>query len=197
MSFAGLAGAQVIFEDAKLLPASISAGEQFGHNVAIEGDVAVVGALFDGVRGPESGSAFVYDAATGTLVNQILGSDTASDDGFSDGLAVSNGLIYVGAPKNETNGRQSGRAYVFQSGSITQIDALDPERIVFVGEDPVGAAFGWSVDAADGFIAVGSPGDVEGANGGGGAVYIFDETTRARIGKFFASDAGFADNMGR
>ncbi|MEO0631507.1 MAG: FG-GAP repeat protein, partial [Planctomycetota bacterium] len=36
-----------------------------------------------------------------------------------------------------------------------------------------------------------------GANGGGGAVYIYNETTRTRIGKFFASDAGFADNMGR
>ncbi|MEL6797106.1 MAG: hypothetical protein AAFO89_09835, partial [Planctomycetota bacterium] len=195
---AGQACGQVLTEDVKLpLPAGITGGEQFGHNVAIEGDIAVVGSLFDNVRGEESGSAFVYDASTGTLLDRILGNDTASDDGFSDGVAISNGLIYVGAPENEANGRQSGRTYVFQSGTNNQIDTLDPERIVFVGEDPIGAAFGWSVDAADGFIAVGSPGDVEGANGGGGAVYIYDESTRARIGKFFASDAGFADNMGR
>ncbi|MEL6496921.1 MAG: GC-type dockerin domain-anchored protein [Planctomycetota bacterium] len=195
---AGHASAQILNEDVKLpLPAGITGGEQFGHNVAIEGDVAVVGSLFDNARGDESGSAFVYDANTGVLVSRILGNDTASDDGFSDGIAISNGLIYVGAPENEANGRQSGRTYIFQSGSNAQIDVLDPERIVFVGEDPVGAAFGWSVDAADGFIAVGSPGDVEGANGGGGAVYIYNETTRTRVGKFFASDAGFADNMGR
>ncbi|MEO0631879.1 MAG: hypothetical protein AAFY46_14310, partial [Planctomycetota bacterium] len=50
--FAGNARAQAVNEDVKLpLPAGISGGEQFGHNVAIEGDVVVVGSLFDDVRG--------------------------------------------------------------------------------------------------------------------------------------------------
>ncbi|MEM8756566.1 MAG: GC-type dockerin domain-anchored protein [Planctomycetota bacterium] len=196
-SAAAQSGGPVITEDVRLVPIGISAGEQFGHNVAIEGETAVVGALFDGFRGSEAGSAFVFNALAGALLDRIVGTDTAADDGFSDGVAVSDGRIYIGAPENEANGRQSGRVYVFDAPSRNQIDRLDPERIVFVGENPVGAAFGWSVDAGDGFIAVGSPGDVEGANGGGGAVYIYHEQTRTRIGKFFASDAGFADNMGR
>ena len=194
---APMAQGQILFEDAKLTPPGIAAMEQFGHTVAIEGDLAVVGAVFDDFRGAASGSAFVFDASTGALVDRLAGSDTSSDDLFSDGLAVANGQVYVGAPRSDANGQLSGRAYVFGGPALNQIDRFDAERIVFVGEDPVGAVLGWSIDAGDGFIAIGSPGDVEGANGGGGAVYIYDEQTRSRIGKFFASDAGFADNMGR
>ncbi|MEL7484514.1 MAG: hypothetical protein AAFN41_09180, partial [Planctomycetota bacterium] len=136
---------QILFEDAKLVAPGILAMEQFGHTVAIEGDFAVVGAVFDDFRGPASGSAFVFDASTGVLVDRLAGNDTAADDIFSDGLAISDGLIYAGAPRNESNGRFAGRAYVFGGPNLSQIDRFDAERIIFVGEDPVGAAIGWSI----------------------------------------------------
>ena len=48
---------------AKLLPDDGAAGDEFGRSVAISGATAIVGASADDDNGPESGSAYLFDAA--------------------------------------------------------------------------------------------------------------------------------------
>lgn len=191
------ASAQLIAPTRKIVAPAIDAMDRFGHSVATDGSVALVGAIFADGRRPVSGSAFLFDVDTGTLINEMNGNDTQPEDNFANSVTLAGGLAFAGAPFNETFGQFAGTAYVFNQTNGNQIQRLRPERIIFIGEDPVGSFFGWSIDASDDWLAIGAPGDVEGANGGGGAVYIYNAITRDRVGKFFASDAGFADNLGR
>jgi hypothetical protein len=45
----------------KLLTSDGATGDNFGHSVSLNGDVAIVGALFDDDKGTDSGSAYVFD----------------------------------------------------------------------------------------------------------------------------------------
>ena len=58
---AGVAVARAEFEVAKLIPAGVTAGDEFGRGVSISGDVAVFGAFkHDCVGGGNCGAAYVY-----------------------------------------------------------------------------------------------------------------------------------------
>ena len=48
----------------KFVPNDGAVGDQFGISVAISGATAIVGALWDDDHGGESGSAYLFDAAT-------------------------------------------------------------------------------------------------------------------------------------
>lgn len=189
--------AQTLLEDRKLVPNNASPMDQFGHNVALDGSTALIGALFDDGRGSASGTAFLYNAATGMLQDQLFGNDTSSEDTFGDGVALANGFAFVGAPQESSDGTFAGAAYAFSTATGNQLRRLRPFQTIFVGENPSGSAFGWSIDASQRWLVIGAPGDIEGANGGGGAFYTYDLTSNALVGKFFASDPAFADNLGR
>ena len=45
----------------KLVPAGLSAGDEFGVSVSIAGGVAVIGAHLDDERGTDAGAAYVYE----------------------------------------------------------------------------------------------------------------------------------------
>ena len=93
-----IVGAPALFEDrpcaaylfdtttgqqlAKLLATDGVAGDQFGSSCAIDGTTAIVGAWSDDDNGPNSGSAYVFDATTGQQVIKLLPDDGAAGDGF-------------------------------------------------------------------------------------------------------------------
>ncbi len=194
---ASAAAGQVVFEDIRLAAPGVSAGDQFGLEVAIEGDLAVVGANRDNAPQSASGAVYVFSGTTGQYRARVIGSDTVEDNFFGDAVSVSGGRFFVGAPGNETAGFQAGAFYGFDGGSLRQDLRLEPFQRVFVGEPADFSFYGFSVDVDEQLIVVGAPGDIEGSNGGGGAVYIYNAADSSLVGKFFADDADFADNLGR
>ncbi len=48
-------------QEAKLTVSDAAAGDRFGLNVSLDGDLAIVGAVLDDDAGSSSGSAYVYD----------------------------------------------------------------------------------------------------------------------------------------
>lgn len=101
--------------------------DSFGQSVALDGDIAVIGATADDTVGAaDSGSAYVFLRTAGnwTQLNQLLASDAESVDYFgyhSHGVAVSGDTALVGAPGNDDSGDWSGSAYIFEG-----IDSLRP-----------------------------------------------------------------------
>jgi hypothetical protein len=85
----------------------------FGHSVAIDGDLAVVGAYLDDDLGTSSGSACVFDLTTGQQLLKFLPSDGAGGDLFGSAVSISGDLAVVGAFRNDDQGMDSGSAYVF------------------------------------------------------------------------------------
>ena len=101
-------------------------------------------------------------------VQKIKSSDTTADRNFGHSLGLHGDLLIVGAPGDDELDTNTGAAYVFErtAGVWNSVQKLFGAAAGF--ED----YFGRSVDAYDGIIAVGSPGDAVDM----GAVFIFDRT---------------------
>ena len=68
-----------------------------------------------------SGKVFVFDINTGTLVNTIENPNSAGTterDFFGQGIAVSGGKLFVGAPNEDNNTSQTGSIYTFSAAVI-------------------------------------------------------------------------------
>ncbi len=191
------AWSQTIHESMKIVPSSLQPMDFFGHDVAIDDSIAVIGAHFDDTRGQAAGALYIYDTNSGQLLHEVFGNDTTFQNNFGVSVAAQGGSAYAGAFLNDTNGILAGAAYEFDASAGSQTRRYNPFQVIFVGEQSTGSAFGFSIDTSEDWFVVGAPGDLEGANGGGGAVYIYDRASRENVGKFFAQDASFADNMGR
>ncbi len=89
--------------------------DNFGISVAIDDGIIAIGAHQDGDNGFDAGSAYLYDADTGSLINKVLASDGAQFDYFGTAVAIDSGVIAIGAIGDEDNGSDSGSVYLIGS----------------------------------------------------------------------------------
>lgn len=172
--------------------------DELGLAVAIDGDTAVVGELFDDSKGNNAGAAHVFvRQPSGAWAHQakLTAADGAADDRFGRGVAISGETVIVGSSRDDDGGADAGAAYVFvrsgtswsQQQKLTASDAKD------------GAFFGWSV-AVDGNVAViGAYGDgANKAKAETGAAYAFvrSGTSWSEEQKLTASDGAPGDRFG-
>lgn len=116
-----------------------AAGDVFGQDVAINGDLSLVGAYEEeGSSGPlNRGAIYVWrrSGVTWTQPDKFLASDATSGDRFGFGLALTPSAAISGAP-NDANGSfaEAGSAYVFHLGTPTStIQILNPIPTTFGG----------------------------------------------------------------
>ena len=151
--------------------AMYSPQQSYGRSVAIDGDIAVVGAPGDS---REAGAAYVLRTTDGGATYVELAKLTASDGGYDHrfgwSVAIDGNTIVVGAPgtvSQTTTEDIPGAAYVYRTtdgwASHTEIKlaADDADE-----RDGVGGA----VAIAGGTIVVGA------WNGNGGAAYVYRTT---------------------
>ncbi len=116
---------------AKLLADDGAAWDEFGHSVAISGTTAIVGAHLDDDNGTNSGSAYLFDTATGRQITKLLPDDGAEGDHFGESVAIGGTTAIVGALFGDNdNGDNSGSAYLFDisdPANPTQIAKLLPD----------------------------------------------------------------------
>ncbi|MEE8154057.1 MAG: hypothetical protein V3T53_03740 [Phycisphaerales bacterium] len=148
----------------KLLADDGAVFDQFGYSVAINGDIAIVGAFHDD---NSSGSTYLFDIATGKQTAKRLADDGAPGDHFGWSVAISGNTAVVGAKFDDENGNNSGSAYLFDTTTGDQLFKLLPEDGALTDE------FGISV-AISGTIAV--VGAWRHADNGvnSGSAYLFD-----------------------
>ena len=102
-------------QQAKLTASDAAAGDEFGYSVAISGDTALVGALWDDAPDLDSGSAYIFTRSGSSWTQQAK--LTASDATFIDRfgiVSISGDTALVGAYFNDDAGSNSGSAYIFQ-----------------------------------------------------------------------------------
>eukprot|EP00588_Corethron_pennatum_P035951 CAMPEP_0194345442 /NCGR_PEP_ID=MMETSP0171-20130528/104855_1 /TAXON_ID=218684 /ORGANISM="Corethron pennatum, Strain L29A3" /LENGTH=504 /DNA_ID=CAMNT_0039112419 /DNA_START=188 /DNA_END=1700 /DNA_ORIENTATION=- len=172
-------------QSAKLVAWDGAAYENFGDSVAVPrasspfGDTLVVGAPYDDDRGSTSGSAYIFSLEEGGTETRtweqsakLVALDGAAYDFFGDSVAVSPGLVAVGAPCHEEGGSDAGAVYMYTLdtlGSWTQAQKLQ------ASDKGTNAYFGRSVAASDGgTVVVGAP--CYDCSNMVGSVYIFSCT---------------------
>ena len=126
-------------QQAKLEAADAAASDQFGSGVAVNGDIAVVGARLDDTPGSNAGSAYIF-IRSGVTWSQRAKLE-ASDETDSDQLNrvdISGSTVVAGARLASSGGEsQSGTAYVFLLGSFTLPgDSLTPADSIGLGLTP-------------------------------------------------------------
>ncbi|MDF1870955.1 MAG: FG-GAP repeat protein, partial [Phycisphaerales bacterium] len=182
-TFNASTGAQI----AALIP-NDPPSRSFGFSVDIKGNIAVVGARWDGDNGAQAGAAYIFDAFTGAQLHKIVPTDGAPNYYFGYSIALDGGIIAIGARWDGENGLRSGAVYLYNASSgafITKILAPD---------GAASDAFGHSVAMQNGIIAIGSPEDDD-VTVNSGSVYLFN-TAGTLIRKIIADDPGLADQFG-
>ncbi len=143
----------------------------FGQSVAIDGNVAVVGASQDNEYGTQAGKAYVLQnsGSSWSVVAELRASDAATNDIFGSSVAIDGDVIVVGAYRDQNSSDQfSGAVYVFQKpganwSNMTQTAKLTPSVRSF------NDAFGISVGISGDVVVVGSAGN----NSLEGIAYIY------------------------
>ena len=176
--------------EATLKAADATTSSLFGSDVALHGDVAVVGAVRDGELWPLAGAAYVFQLEGGTWVQRAkLHGDLAvaqagrSGAGARFGSAVDmdGDTIVVGADGEalkELDYQFVGAVYVFdrdEQGTADPADDTWTQQARIQPESP-GAEFGCDV-ALDGrrFIAGARSDDVESFGTGSASIYLRDD----------------------
>jgi len=166
-------------------------GDNFGWSVAIDGDLALVGApLHDGPLST-AGAAYLFDITDPQRpveLAKLTADDAQSFEKFGWSVALSGTVAVVGAPERDRPGvgADVGAAYLY--------DITDPTRPVLVAvlEDPGGAAldeFANAVATNGGDVLVSSwRDDLAGAGVNTGAVFLFDAASGEQLGVLRAAD---------
>ena len=184
-------------EEQELLAPDAVTSEFFGYSVAIDGDLAVIGAIGDNDNGTDSGSAYVfrYDGSW-SMDQKLLPTDGETDDRFGSTVAISGEAVVVGAFFDSDNGNQAGSAYVFRYDSGTMNWVEEDKLVASVGV--VKDQFGTSVSIDGDVIIVGAPSISSEAQTGSAYVYRYDGGT-ASWGdevQLLASDGTASDRFG-
>jgi len=171
------------------LPSDGESFDFFGNSIAINNGIVAIGAIGDGDNGKNSGSAYLFNASTGAEIAKLLPSDGASNEEFGWSIAISDGVVAVGAIKGGDQGSRSGSAYLFDALTGVQISKLLPSDGISSDE------FGHSISIGGGIVAIGAP-DHNDDGSGSGSVYLFDAMSGAQISELLPNDGGSGDRFG-
>ena len=195
-------------DPSKLFASDGAADDEFGISIAVDGDIAVVGARQDDTR---NGSAYVFTKVSGvwSQAAKLTASDGAADDEFGYSVAVDGDTIVVGAHQNDadTNNNDEGAAYVFTKPASGWADMTQTAKLTTFGA-AAGDEFGISVAVDGDTILVGAHQNDSNKVTDSGAAYIFTKFSgvwgnapvsgnhRVETAKLVAADAAADDEFG-
>jgi hypothetical protein len=154
----------------------------FGSAVAVSGDTLVVGAPYEHVAANLAlGQAYVYDLATGALLQTLNNPARDFHSLFGLSVAVSGGRVAVGSRE---------QAYVLDAATGALLATLgDPTPTLT-------ANFGATVALAGDRVLVGAVGDDRGGLTQVGSAYLFDAATGTYLRSFEDPVAVAGDRLG-
>jgi hypothetical protein len=162
----------------ELSKVSASMGDQndyFGFEVALSGNTAAVGAIFDDDLGLDSGAVYIYDItdlANPAMVKKLLASDGDATDDFGWSVAMQGDTLLVGSRTDDDIHPGAGSAYLF--------DISDPASPIEVAklvpsDTSANDTFGWSAELDNGIAVIGAS-QADRTMPNTGAAYLFDAT---------------------
>ncbi len=172
--------------ETKLTASDAAEGSRFGNSVALDGNMALIGARY---ANNSAGSVYLFDVATQSELLKLTALDAGANDRFGTSLAIQGNRAIVGAA-DDIPGSAPGSAYLFD------VDPASPtfgdQLFMLTSSDPTKKDdFGEAVAISGNTAIVGSPG-----SSGSGSVYVFDVTTGAQLFELTGSDTSAGDKFG-
>ncbi len=157
--------------ETKLTAPDAERGDEFGRAVAVQGNVAVVGAPNAASAGFGTGAAYVFEkTASGWQLQQVLlAHDATSFSFFGCSVAIDGDRIVVGAFGDQNAGNFAGAAYVF----VRAGDKWTPEAKLTGSENSFVDQFGISVAIKGDRIVCGAFGNSDFDQSEVGSAYVF------------------------
>ena len=185
-------------ETQKLTASNGAASNFFGASVAVNGDIAFVGARGATPRGNFSGAVYVFARGTDgiwTEVQILNADDGAAGNFFGWSLTLTDALALIGARGNGDDPNFAGAAYVFARGEAGQWT----QRQKLMATDAAGGdGFGFSVALVGETILIGAPGENE-KGSLAGAAYLFTRSAEGQWTqrqKLLSEDGASGDEFG-
>lgn len=172
----------------KLTASDPKENERFGESVAIDGNIAIVGASQDANT---TGAAYLFDVTTGQQLHKLRASDRAGGDFFGFSVGISGNTAIVGAFGDAFGGRGDvGSAYLFDVTTGQEVHKIIADD--HHGQDEFGFTVGISGDTA----IIGAHRDDD-AGEASGSAYLFNATTGQQVFKLTADDDASQDRFGQ
>ncbi len=191
----GLASAQPISLENRIVSDDLAGGDRFGTVVDVDGDTAVVGAFTRDQPVFAAGAAYVFVRVDGVWTQQqkLTASDAAMSDNFGLAVAIDGDTIVVGAPEEGAVG--TGAAYVFVRSGATWTE----EQKLAPTPGGTNDDFGQSVGVSGDSIVVGAPGADHSSLTDPGAAFVFVRSgaTWTQEQRLIASNADAGDRFGQ
>ena len=164
---------QILFSQPKEVKISAEDGEtddNFGIAVAVDQNVAVVGAYWDDDNGRDTGAIYVYHKEDGdwTFHQKLAPEDVSIRANFGSSVAVDGQFIIAGAPKDDVTDESSGSVYIFKYDSVLQTWSQF-KKLISGNDTSAYNEFGTAVTIAGNYLAVGSIGEQDYS----GSVYLY------------------------
>src|SRR3989344_89745 len=149
----------------------------FGASVAIDGEKFIVGAFYDDTVAVDAGSAYLYDATTGALLQNFNNPTPEYGDLFGNSVSISGDKVLIGAYGDDTGAINAGSAYLYNASTGALLRTFN---------NPTPAAsdlFGYSVSISGDKVLIGAAWEDTGATDAGSA-YLVDAITGALLQTF-------------
>jgi hypothetical protein len=172
-------------EQFKLTASDPITSHWFGGKVAIDGDTAMVSAIFDHDAASYAGATYAFERSAGVWTQQqkLVANDAVAEQRFGWDLSLGDDIALIGAFYDDDLGYQSGSVYVFSKSNgawsqETKITASDGETGSYSGD-----IFGNAIARDGNGVLIGARGDDNGNGWDAGSVYYFalDRTIQVQV----------------
>jgi hypothetical protein len=195
-------------QTAKLTASDKAVGDYFGHSVAVDGSLIVVGASNADIGGlTNAGAAYIFVKPGGgwignhTQTAKLTAAGNSANDFFGQSVAVRGNVVVVGAYQAWVGGiTAAGSAYIYQKPGSGWANTTQTATLT-ASDAALADLFGYSVAIDNNVIVVGATGVVLGGIDNTGAAYIFVKPgaswlNMTQTAKLTASDGALNDSLG-
>ena len=160
-----------------LVPDDGMTNDDFGRAVAMSGNFVIVGAQRHDAEGENSGAAYIFERSENdeggiewSQVAKLTPPEPQLDERFGISVSIQGNVAIVGANGNDSNGENSGAAYLFTlRPNIIGIEEWRFTKKLVASDGAPGDNFGFSVAIYGDHAVVGAVW----ANNRGGSAYVF------------------------
>ncbi|MCP3905688.1 MAG: hypothetical protein GY715_18840 [Planctomycetes bacterium] len=182
---------------ATLQPEHLSSVASFGTSVALDGNIAIVGANRQRFEGAEVGAAFVFKRSHDmwTLTDELRDPEPSDGDAFGYSVSLSGNYALIGAPGDDVAGASSGKAIIFKR----QGQNWSAHSELTAPNGASGDEFGFSVDLSGNDAIVGAYGHDEKGVSNTGAAFVYERQGNNwnLADKLLATNGQIGDVLGR